>query len=421
MAEQMKPSGIDWIGDMPSSWALTKIRYSTALRTESALFDPNYKFIGLENVSSYTGQYIETESEYELVNYSIYKKGDVLFSKLRPYLAKAMITNDYGFCTGEFAIIKSYKGDKRYLFYYLLSDGFLKMVDASTYGTKMPRANWEYIKTLFIPTVAKEEQCLIADYLDKQCAKIDSIIADLETQIDLLQRYKKSLILETVTKGLNKDVPMKSSGIDWIGDIPENWDIVRIKDIARMQTGTTPPNNEGINVDNEGWPWYTPSDFTEGSIVLDASEKYIDNETIARESIKLYPEKSILFVGIASVGKIGYLANRCYSNQQITAIKLYEKEFSKFVAYSLLASMVYTKTNALYTTVPIINNAYLGTIKIALPKQNEMEIITKFLDEQCKKIDDIINDKINELKKLKEYRKSLIYEFVTGKKRVKEA
>ena len=139
------------------------------------------------------------------------------------------------------------------------------------------------------------------------------------------------------------------------------------------------------------------------------------------ESIKLYPEKSILFVGIASVGKIGYLANRCYSNQQITAIKLYEKEFSKFVAYSLLASMVYTKTNALYTTVPIINNAYLGTIKIALPKQNEMEIITKFLDEQCKKIDDIINDKINELKKLKEYRKSLIYEFVTGKKRVKEA
>ena len=83
MAEQMKPSGIDWIGDMPSSWALTKIRYSTALRTESALFDPNYKFIGLENVSSYTGQYIETESEYELVNYSIYKKGDVLFSKLQ--------------------------------------------------------------------------------------------------------------------------------------------------------------------------------------------------------------------------------------------------------------------------------------------------------------------------------------------------
>ena len=236
-----------------------------------------------------------------------------------------------------------------------------------------------------------------------------------------MQKYKKSLILETVTKGLNKNVPMQSSGIDWIGDIPAHWDIKRIKDVSKMQTGTTPPNNEGVNIDGDGVNWFTPGDFIDGSIELSNSEKFVNDETIQRESIKVYPKHSILFVGIASIGKLGYFEKACYSNQQITAIKSNNIESSKYIAYSLLASMDYTKSNALYTTVPIINNAYLGVIKIPFPEVKEQKEIVVFLDKKCSQIDVIVQDKQEQLEKIKQHKKSLIYEYVTGKKRVKEA
>ena len=228
MTEKMKPSGIAWIGDIPTEWDLTKVRFATKVRSEKGYYCAEDKYIGLENISSYTGKYIPAETEYDPGLYDIYREGDVLFSKLRPYLAKALIADDNGFCTGELEVISDYLGDKRFLFYYLLSDGFLKMVDASTYGTKMPRANWEYIKNLQIPVVPCWEQCAIADYLDAQCAKIDSVIADIEKQIEILQKYKKSLITEAVTKGLDQSISMKDSGIEWIGKIPSHWRVIRI-------------------------------------------------------------------------------------------------------------------------------------------------------------------------------------------------
>lgn len=420
MAEQMKPSGIDWIGDIPDEWDITKVRFVTKLRSEQGFYNSDDKYIGLENISSYTGEYISTESEYDAGIYDLYKTGDLLFSKLRPYLAKALIADDCGFCTGELAVIKEYNGDIRYLFYYMLSDGFLKMVDASTYGAKMPRASWDYIKNLQIPVIGKAEQQAIANFLDKECAQIDSIAADLEKQIALLQQYKKSLITETVTKGLDKSVPMKDSGVEWIGEIPEHWNVLRVKDISKLQTGTTPPGNEGVNFDNDGIQWFTPADFNDGSIKLGLAEKSIDFDTIHRENIKAYPANTVLFIGIASIGKIGFSPNTCYSNQQITGIKPNNNKNGKYIAYSLLAGMDSIKDNALYTTVPIVNNAYLGNIKISFPPTNEQETITKYLDYATSSVDEIIGKKLEQLSTIQQHKKSLIYEYVTGKKRVKE-
>jgi hypothetical protein len=150
------------------------------------------------------------------------------------------------------------------------------------------------------------------------------------------------------------------------------------------------------------------------------SEKYITSEIINQESIKVFPAHSILFVGIASVGKIGYCNRKCYSNQQITAIKPKHISASKYIAYALLASMEHTKSNALYTTVPIINNAYLGTVKIPYPTTTEQYEIVCFLDMECQKIDEIIESKISHCKILQQHKRSLIYEYVTGKKRVTE-
>lgn len=196
---KLKDSGITWIGEIPEHSGITKIKYSTELRNEQEFYNKTSKFIALENVSNYSGKYIETDSEYDEERYDVYKKGDLLFSKLRPYLAKALIASDDGYCTGEFAIIKKFNGDIRYLFFYLLSDGCLSIINASTYGAKMPRANWDYISNLCIPIINFTEQQAIADFLDTRCAEVDSIIKGKEEQIEQQKEYKKSLIYEYVT------------------------------------------------------------------------------------------------------------------------------------------------------------------------------------------------------------------------------
>lgn len=437
MAEQMKPSGIDWIGEIPQGWNLKRIKYLSTLKgrigwqgltADEYVDEGPFLITGTDFINGTinwdTCVHITEERWGEAPEIHI-KNGDLLITKDGTVGKVAIVSNLEGNASlnSGVLLIRPFDGfDKRFLYWTLLSDEFwvwfkLKNAGNSTIIHLYQNDFAEFCYTF--PNVT--EQKVIADFLDKQCGRIDGVINDLEKQIETLQKYKKSLILETVTKGLNKNAPMKSSGIDWMGNIPFQWDIKRIKDVSKMQTGTTPPNNEGINIDGDGVNWFTPGDFIEGSIELLNSEKFLNDETIQRESIKIYPKYSILFVGIASIGKLGYFENACYSNQQITAIKTNNMENSKFIAYSLMASMDYIKSNALYTTVPIINNAYLGVIKIPFPKEKEQKEIVFYLDKKCLQIDEIVKGKKEQLEKIKQHKKSLIYEYVTGKKRVREA
>lgn len=437
MAEQMKPSGIDWIGEIPQGWNLKRIKYLSTLKgrigwqgltADEYVDEGPFLITGTDFINGTinwdTCVHITEERWGEAPEIHI-KNGDLLITKDGTVGKVAIVSNLEGKASlnSGVLLIRTFDGfDKRFLYWTLLSDEFwawfkLKNAGNSTIIHLYQNDFAEFCYTF--PNVI--EQKAIADFLDEQCGRIDGIISYLEKQIETLQKYKKSLILETITKGLNKNAPMKSSGINWIGDIPATWDIKRIKDVSKMQTGTTPPNNEGVNIDGDGVNWFTPGDFIDGSIELLNSEKFVNDETIQRESIKIYPKYSILFVGIASIGKLGYFENACYSNQQITAIKTNNMENSKFIAYSLMASMDYTKSNALYTTVPIINNAYLGVIKIPFPKEKEQKEIVFYLDKKCLQIDEIVKGKKEQIEKIKQHKKSLIYEYVTGKKRVREA
>ncbi|MDR1147001.1 MAG: restriction endonuclease subunit S [Spirochaetaceae bacterium] len=123
-------------------------------------------YIGLENIESSTGKYLQTETEYSEGFYDIIRKEDVLFGKLRPYLRKVYISLVDGFCTGEFLNFNKFEGDKHYLYYFLLSHGFIEIVNSSTYGAKMPRAEWDFIKNLKTPILPPKEQQAIAAFLD---------------------------------------------------------------------------------------------------------------------------------------------------------------------------------------------------------------------------------------------------------------
>lgn len=196
---EMKDSGVEWIGKMPKGWEVKRLKYTCKQRSEKNSLEKELDYFALENIESWNFRYIETENEYDISESNICKKDDVVFGKLRPYLAKTFLVDYDRCCSSEFVVFYDFCDLQKFLLYILTSYGFVTIVDSSTYGTKMPRASVEFIKNMRIPLPELNEQEKIVSYLDKKCAKIDAIIDKKSKQIEILERYKKSLIYEYVT------------------------------------------------------------------------------------------------------------------------------------------------------------------------------------------------------------------------------
>ncbi|AWL25230.1 hypothetical protein DF184_01110 [Streptococcus suis] len=292
-----------------------------------------------------------------------------------------------------------------------------ELIFAAQGGTQ-PNVNQVLIKNWVIPFPSEVEIKKIADFLDKKVAQLDKVKSLLEEQIKILEDYRQSLIYETVTKGLDKTAPLKDSGVDWIGQIPEGWGIGRLKDFVKFQTGTTPPQSIGVNQDESGVPWFKPGDFSDNSIDLLSSENHITHEVVMQYNLSVYPKKTILLVGIASIGKVGYSAQPSYSNQQITALRTIGEIYPRYLAYLMFSSGRFIKETALYTVVPIINNQYLATMRLVLPSENEQKIIVEYLDRKLEQINQMIAIKKEQIENINKQRQTLIYDYVTGKRRV---
>ena len=197
----MKHSGIDWLGDIPADWEVIKLKYiSRFMQTKYSKQDGQLNYIGLENIVGWNGTFIETDSVYDLDQSLICEAGDILFGKLRPYLAKVYLNTSKQCCSGEFAVIRIDDSMcRQFFFYQLISHGFIFMVDRSTYGTKMPRANADFIKNICVVVPPIEEQREIANYLDEKTAAIDLLVAKKNQLVTELESLKKSLIFEYVT------------------------------------------------------------------------------------------------------------------------------------------------------------------------------------------------------------------------------
>ena len=195
-----KDSGVEWIGEIPSEWEVKRLKFSSKVRNEK--YSESYgvlEYFGLENIESHSAKFVETENIYDITQSQICRKDDIVFGKLRPYLAKVYEVPIDECCSSEFAVFYDFEGCNKYFKYLFLSYGFITIIDASTYGTKMPRANIDFIKNMSITLPCFETQQKIADYLDNKCSEIDTLIAKKEQLVVELEAYKKSLIYEVVT------------------------------------------------------------------------------------------------------------------------------------------------------------------------------------------------------------------------------
>lgn len=197
---EMKDSGIEWIGRIPKHWSLKKLKFSSKTRNKkyNEQFE-NLEYFALENIISGDAEFEKTNNQYSLDGTMICEKDDVVFGKLRPYLAKVYKSPKRQCCSSEFAIFYDFDGISDYYKYLFLTHWFIKLVDASTYGTKMPRVNIEYLNNMMIPIPNIEEQIEIVKYLENKIIEINKLIKNKENLIIELEKYKKSLIYEYVT------------------------------------------------------------------------------------------------------------------------------------------------------------------------------------------------------------------------------
>ena len=225
------------------AWASARLKFVAPLRNQRTPTSSDHPgYLGLENIESWTGKIIEsapkqdeiTDTESGLAN--AFKEGDILFCKLRPYLAKACHAPRDGVCSTELLVMQPTKSlHPRFLLYSLLTPDFIGDVDASTFGAKMPRANWEFIGSLEIRIPPIKTQLSITAYIDRVTARIDRLIAEKERMLALLEEKRAALISRIVTRGLNPDAPLKDSGQEWLGMIPADWQVERAKSLFRVR------------------------------------------------------------------------------------------------------------------------------------------------------------------------------------------
>lgn len=204
---------------------------------------------------------------------------------------------------------------------------------------------------------------------------------------------------------------MKNSGIEWIGLIPDEWNISRLRYLSSFKTGGTPPDKYGINIENDGYPWITAPDMNDNLVINDYTQ-YISEDAIKMCGYKLFPKNSILLVCIASVGKMGFVTENVYSNQQITAIMPNKKMFSKYLLYFINAMKPMIEKDASSSVVPIINTQYLSNIVCCIPNVKEQKVIADFLDSKILKINSIIAKLKKEEEILNNYKTQLITETI---------
>lgn len=423
---EMKDSGIEWIGEIPKSWTITILSALFSERkcknsglAENNLLSLSYGNIVRKNIESNEGL---LPASFE--TYNIIEPGNIVFRltdlqndkrSLRTGLCK-----ERGIITSAYVTLQIRSDDSPHYMHYLfhtydLCKVFYGMGDGVRQGM-----NYEDLKRLRILRPDQETQRRIADYLDHKCSQIDSIIARQQEVIEKLKAYKLSVITEAVTKGLNPDVPMKDSGVEWIGEIPEHWEIRRIGSFARVTSSKRIFEESYVD---EGVPFYRSKEITDLSKGLHVQTEIFIPEEVFEQVNEASPAPKcgdILLTSIGTIGNTWISDGRkfYYKDGNITQIEANDSFDSAYVEYCFSSNVVleqYTRL-AMGSTLLALTIIKIKKILVAFPPLDEQRKIVQYLKLKCSSIDAAIKNKENLITKLVDYKKSLIYEVVTGKK-----
>ena len=397
MVREYKDSGITWIGRIPQDWNTTKLGSLYTQRNEK-VSDKDYAPLSV-TMQGILPQLETAAKTDDGDNRKLVKKGDFAINSRSDRRGSCGISPYDGSVSLINTILKP-RGEMNPNFYNWLfhtspfADEFYKWGHGIVDDLWTTR--WQEMKNISVVIPSLEEQQHIADYLDKKCAEIDGLIELQEQMIAQLTDYKQSVITEAVTKGINPDAQLVPSGIDRIGDVPEEWKVCQLKRFLLFQNGQ---DYKEIEVkEGDGFPVYGSGG------IFTYAERY------------MYDGESVLF------GRKGTVNRPLYVNCKFwTVDTMYytipKKDVNCKFMYYVATTLPFDKYST-STALPSMTQTILGNLKVAIPAKDEQSVIVEYLDKKCGEIDNLIAVKQQKIETLKEYKKSIIFECVTGKKEI---
>lgn len=403
---KMRDSGIPWIEEVPEGWEFSKIKYHCTMKSG-------------DNITALD---ISDNGEYPVYGgnglrgfYKIYNKNGnhILIGRQGALAGNVHLVNGKFWAT-DHAVIVTLKNDVFINYFFRM----LESMNLNQYAfdtAAQPGLSVSRIMNLNIVLPNLKEQHRIADFLGSKCSEIDTLIEHLRARMESAKEYKKAVITEAVTKGLDKDAKMKDSGVEWIGEIPDGWKVVRFKHIASIKSNLVQPDKY------MKYPQIAP-------------------DNIEKDTGRLLSHQTVEESGVISGNHLFYRGQILYSKIRPNLNKLTVAPFdglcsadmypiesklpTLFMVYSMLSTYFVSQVSLIIqdrVKMPKINQEELGEIKVAVPSQQEILTIADYLDSKCSEIDALLQNYEYQIATLEEYKKSLIYEYVTGKKEVPEA
>lgn len=413
---EMKDSGIASFGFIPDTWKITKLKTILALRSEKNSGDREllsvYLNSGVISYSDSTGMQVHKPSQ-DLSNYQNVYIGDFVLNNQQAWRGSVGVSNYDGIISPAYFVYKiSESCHSRFMNYLLRDSSMVQQYETASRGVGTIQRNifapWLLESLIALPSF--EEQKIIATYLDTRCAEIDTLVTDIQSQIEVLEEYKRSVITEAVTKGLDPDVEMRDSGVQWIGMMPTHWDCQRGKYILRYVQKPVRDDDGVITC------------FRDGEVTLRSNR---------REEGFTMADKEIGYQGIdvgdlvvhgmdGFAGSIGISDSRGKASPVLNVLDTEQNK--RYIMY-YLRSMAYNDVFVALATGIRVRSCDLRWNKLAellysIPPIAEQQAIVEHIDSVLERTNAIIADKKQQIETIEEYKKSLIFEYVTGKKEV---
>mgnify|MGYP000768925334 CR=1 FL=1 len=424
----MKNSGIEWIGEIPQDWGLRKIKTNfdiiagaTPKSGEASFWDGDIPWITpadytTEGVYVSAGHKSITQDGLNSCATSLIPEGSIIFSKRAPVGLVAINSNSL--CTNQGCLSCVPKDSVDAKYYYYVMSIYGEQFDLFASGTTFKEISADAFANFKLPYPDYETQKRITSFLDTKCAEIDALIAAKEKTNALLKERRQSIIYEAVTKGLDPTVPMKDSGVEWIGEIPEGWEIAALKRLGTPATGSTPSKDNPDYWDGN-IPWVSSKDM-KSDYLLD-SEDHITQAAVDECGLTLFNPGTLIFCVRSGILRhtfpVAVATLPVTINQDLRALSLTGDVNPAFLLYYMrgMNDTIVTLYEKIGATVESIEMNWFLYFPVVLPSREEQDRIVKALGSRCTDLDQAVKQNEDTIRQLKEYRQSLIYEAVTGK------
>ena len=415
MARKMKDSGIEWIGEIPEGWEVGQIgQLYSERRTKVSDKDYPPLSVTMKGILPQLSTAAKTDAHDDR---KLVCKGDFAINSRSDRRGSCGISEQDGSISLINTVLQP-RGEMNPGYYNWLFHTSMFADDFYKWGhgivDDLWTTGWSDMKKIGVPVPSKCEQKQLAEHLNFECSNIDTILSKTRSSIEEYKKLKQAVITQAVTKGVRGEREMKDSGVEWIGEIPKEWDILNLVAHTSM---LTPMRDRPENLDGP-IPWIRIEDFDGKYISSSKASLGVSKETVRSMNLKIYPVGTILCTSSCIMGKCAIVSRELVSNQRFIGIIPDQNTCENFLYYLMLSNserMNYLATGALQAN---LSRSSFEHLKVQFPSYQEQKEISDYLDTKCAEIDKLIAKKEQLVKELESYKKSLIYEVVTGKREV---